>query len=168
MNPLGRVVVMMVLLSGLVRGEDVRPGPAKELLALEWILGSWEHESEGAMLTMTGEWSEDRRFLLRRFELKLGTSLEVTIRQTIFWDPVGKKLRSWGFSSDGSYEEGEWKVVGKRVEVHRTITYADGVRGSAVNGWEWGGGKSCIFTSTKRKIRGKVGPDLAPTELGRK
>jgi hypothetical protein len=143
-------------------------GPPEKLEALQWMVGTWQHQSEGAKLEMVTKWSEDQRFLLRSFEIKLGTSIEMTIRQTIFWDPVLKKVRSWGFSSDGSYEMAVWEVEGKKTHVHREITHADGVQGTASNAWEQTGAKDCLFTSTLRKVRGKPGPDFAPMELERK
>ena len=131
------------------------------------MVGSWTHDSEGAVVKMSAEWSENRRFLQREFEIKLGGTAAVRVRQTLYWDPVAKELRSWGFSSDGSFETGVWQLDGKRVHNKRKITYADGKLGSAVNTWEFIDAKQCVLTSTERRIDGKSLSDIAPTELGR-
>jgi hypothetical protein len=158
---------VVMILPAWAADKEVVSGPPAELEGLQWMVGTWLHRSEGAKLEMVTKWSEDQRFLLRSFEIKLGTSIEMTIRQTIFWDPVLKKVRSWGFSSDGSYEVAIWEVEGKEIQVHREITHADGVQGTATNGWEQTGAKGCFFTSTERKVRGKPGPDFASIELER-
>ena len=167
MKTLLLLVFALMMLPAVAADKTEVSGPPEKLVALQWMVGTWLHQSEGAKLEMVTRWSEDQRFLLRIFEIKLGTSIEMTIRQTIFWDPVLEKVRSWGFSSDGSYEVAVWEVEGKEIHVHREITHADGVQGTATNGWEQTGSKGCLFTSTERKIRGKPGPNFAPTELER-
>ena len=95
--------------------DQVRSQTPPALTKLQWMVGSWIHDSEGAVMTMTVNWSENRQLLEREIEIRLGTAPAVRVRQTIYWDPEARKLRSWGLSGDGSTTTGVWKVDGKRI-----------------------------------------------------
>jgi hypothetical protein len=165
------MMISALWLGMIASASAVEPVPTEtpaELATLGWMVGSWVHDAEGVVVKMSGEWSENRQFLQRVFELKLGNAPAMVVRQTLYWDPVAKGLRSWGFSSDGSYESGKWTVDGKRVHNERAITYPDGQGGTAVNTWELAAPKKCVLTSAKRRLRGVDQSDIAPTELERK
>lgn len=144
--------------------ERVATPPALE--TLEWMVGSWIHDSEGAVMTMTAHWSEDRQSLHREFEIKLGGLEVMRVQQVLYWDPVTKKLMSKGTTSDGVTENGELRMDGKRLQNNCQITFPDGRRGSAVNIWQLDEFNQCVFTSTQRLVDGENRSDIAPTEFG--
>jgi hypothetical protein len=163
-----RVILLLSVMAFVVpavAGKKDPVPPPEPLKALEWMVGNWVHLSEGALIKMNARWSDQGRFLERTFSIRLGSEVEATIRQTVYWDPVSEEVRSWGFSSDGSFESGRWSEDGTRILVARRITYPDGSQGTAVNSWERAGEGRVFFSSASRFINGEPIPDIAPTEL---
>lgn len=82
------------------------PTPYDALRELEWFVGTWEDQTEGARVTTTVRWSANRAFLIRSFTAEIEGSDTVQGTQVIGWDPLNKQIRSWTFNSDGSFGEG--------------------------------------------------------------
>ena len=163
-----RLVSVVSVLAFVVpsAAEERAPVPRPEQLGiLDAMVGSWVHLSEGALIRVNSGWSDQGRFLERTFVIRLGSEVEATIRQTVYWDPVAKEVRSWGFASDGSFESGRWSRDGAVIRVERRITYPDGLQGTAVNSWELAEEGQLFFSSSSRTIDGEPIPDIAPTEL---
>lgn len=76
------------------------------LQELEWMIGTWQDQSDSATVNTTVRWTPNQAFLLRSFsaEFSDGGSFEGT--QVIGWDPLSKQIRTWTFNSDGSFGEG--------------------------------------------------------------
>jgi len=152
-----------ILLLALVSGLHAKP--IKELEFLQWMEGAWIHESEGTTVKMKSRWLDDGRSLERNFEIQMGAEPLRKMRQTIFWDPAGKKVCSWGFYSDGAFETGVWKQKDGELEVRREITYPNGTRGKATNVMALTDPKNCTWRSHKRSLGWKKLPDIPMTSL---
>ncbi|MCA9076654.1 MAG: SgcJ/EcaC family oxidoreductase [Planctomycetaceae bacterium] len=76
------------------------------LKELEWLVGTWKDQAEGAEVTTTVRWSPSRAFLLRSFAAQFGEGDEVQGTQIIGWDPMSQQIRTWTFNSDGSFGQG--------------------------------------------------------------
>ena len=148
--------------------DEVAPAVPSALVELQWMVGSWTHDSEGMFAKMTTDWSESRNVLRRELELRLGSSEPVRVSQEIYWDEVTKTLRSRGTFSDGTTTAGVWRVTDKQAHNTCTITYADGRVGTSVNVWQLDEFNECVFSSTKRTVNGKASFDIAPTEFSPK
>jgi len=97
--------------------------PYDALQDLEWLVGTWQDQSDDAEVTTTVRWSANRAFLIRSFNAQLGNEA-VQGTQVIGWDPLGEQIRSWTFNSDGSFGEGtvakhddswmikKWQILG--------------------------------------------------------
>lgn len=127
--------------------------------------GTWIHESEGTTGRMKSRWMEGGKFIERDFEIEMGTDPVRKMRQTVFWDPAKKQIRSWGVYSDGGLEEGVWRMNDGMLEVRREIALANGMRGKAVNHWALIDGKNCAWSSNKRSMGRERLPDIPTTSL---
>lgn len=91
--------------------------PYQALQELEWLVGTWVDQTDGPRVTTAVRWSLNRSFLIRSFSVT-GDAAELTQgTQVIGWDPLAKQIRSWTFTSDGSFGQGtiakhdeEWLV----------------------------------------------------------
>ncbi len=89
------------------RERDVLPpaSPREALQDLEWLIGTWRDQAEGAQVLTTVRWSPNRTFLIRSFTARFADA-ERQGTQVIGWDPVSGQIRTWIFHSDGSFGQG--------------------------------------------------------------
>lgn len=102
------------------------PSPADALKDLEWLIGVWEDQTEGARVTTTVRWSASRAFLLRSFSADYGDGSTVEGTQVIGWDPLNRQVRTWTFHSDGSFAQGTASRNGDSWMVKMTHVLNDG------------------------------------------
>ncbi|MBX3437192.1 MAG: nuclear transport factor 2 family protein [Planctomycetaceae bacterium] len=76
------------------------------LKELEWLIGTWEDQSEEVQITTSIRWSPNRAFLIRSFSAQYGEDDSLQGTQVIGWDPLKRQIRTWTFHSDGSFGEG--------------------------------------------------------------
>jgi hypothetical protein len=86
---------------------DVLPSasPHEALQELEWLIGTWQDQSEDARVVTTVRWSPNRAFLIRSFTAQFADE-EQQGTQIIGWDPSSRQIRTWIFHSDGSFGQG--------------------------------------------------------------
>lgn len=94
----------------LIRNSRERDVPTQggraALQELDWLVGTWKDQSDGAQVRTTVRWSPNRTFLIRSFKLQYPDEEPLQGTQVIGWDPRNKQIRTWTFSSDGSFGEG--------------------------------------------------------------
>lgn len=100
--------------------------PADALEQLEWLVGRWVDESETVTIETTVKWSVNRSFLIRSFRAAGVAGLQRQGTQIIGWDPRAGHIRSWSFTSDGSFGDGVWTKSGDEWLVKSSQTLADG------------------------------------------
>jgi uncharacterized protein (TIGR02246 family) len=105
--------------------------PYDALAKLEWLVGHWVDQIDGAQVDTVVRWSPSRAFLIRSFSLQLADQEPSEGTQVIGWDPSRKQIRSWSFNSDGSFGEGTWSPNGDEWMVKMTQTQSDGRLASA-------------------------------------
>lgn len=94
---------------------------------LEWMVGSWKDDTAEVTVESTVTWNPKKTFLIRKFSVQLEKDGDVeTGTQVIGWDPRSKSIRSWTFSSDGSFGEGAWSLVDNEWRVKFNHTNSDG------------------------------------------
>ncbi len=101
-----------------------------KLQELEWLLGDWTHESASGSTEIHGQWINNQRFISRSFTVRGSNGDELSGRQIIGWDPSAGVIRSWGFDSQGGFEQGVWHRVGERWQVKVSAVLPDGSVGS--------------------------------------
>lgn len=112
--------------------------PRRPLDALDWLVGTWEDVTDGLTADTHCTWSAGRAFLVRSHvstpdatapapadgvpALLPAEGAAREIAEIIGWDPKQGRIRSWVFSSDGRFAEGEWRRVGEGDEWTVTFT----------------------------------------------
>ena len=97
--------------------------PHEQLLQLKWMLGEWVNESDDGIVRTNCKWSDNGKFLLREFDVKVEGRIALRGTQRIGWDGQRKQFRMWVFDDRGGFAEGLLSRDGERW-----ITKASGVR----------------------------------------
>jgi len=115
------------LISSSDEGEVPTPPSAYDALKkLEWLVGSWHDQTEGAQVNTTVRWSAKQSFLIRSFKAQFEDGDVVEGTQVIGWDPQNKEIRTWTFNSDGSFGEGTMSKNGDEWMIKMTHVTSDG------------------------------------------
>ena len=87
--PRGLVILVFSTLLGALMctatvpaADQERPQTPAALTKLQWMVGNWIHDSEGAVMTMTVNWSENRQLLEREIEIRLGAAPAVRVSRS--------------------------------------------------------------------------------------
>ena len=124
-------------------GDDESP-----LDALAWIVGDWIGQGDGFVVRTSCNWSENHKFLVRRFSIERDGSTLLGGTERIGWDPAALRIRSWVFSSDGGIAEGRWRQEGNDWIVKTTGVAPDGRTSSAVKFLILDGHDRCVLRSS--------------------
>lgn len=138
-EPLRRFSVVLVRRENRWLIDAVREGPSSTVVRpadiheLDWLLGTWEGQTEQAQYRFTARLSDDGRFVLRDFSVAIEGKLVFQGQQRIGWDPRGRSFKSWNFDADGGIGEGTWSKTGDSWLVEATSVAPDGSESTAVN-----------------------------------
>jgi uncharacterized protein (TIGR02246 family) len=99
---------------------------ADALRKLEWLIGDWVDDADAGRVETNFRWAANRAFIIRSFVYvgEEGASEQGT--QVIGWDPRSHDIRSWSFSSDGSFGDAVWVPSGEQWLIRSSQTLADG------------------------------------------
>lgn len=101
--------------------------PYDGLKDLGWLVGSWKDDTQVINVSSDIKWSDNKSYLLRKYTVENTEDNTTTAgTQIIAWDPRSKSIRSWTFSSDGSFGEGAWSQSGQEWHVKFHHTTVDG------------------------------------------
>ena len=113
------------------------PEAPRPLEELSWLVGIWEDVGPGVTASTRCYWSAGRAFLIRTHAVSADSdeprpeaahdsipgllpAADVAGREVteiIGWDPERRAIRSWTFTSDGRFAEGEWTRDGDTWKV---------------------------------------------------
>ena len=147
---------------------SARDTPADHLKDLEWLLGEWIDEGDGAVAHTTCRWDASKAFLVRDFDLKIGGREALTGTQRIGWDPSVGQFRSWVFDSEGGFSEGRWTRDGDRWVIKNAGYVPDGRVVTATNIIAREGKDRVRWSTTDRTLGGEALEDDAAVILVRK
>ena len=142
-------------LTGLRESERPVVADADMLADLDWMVGEWVLQIEGAdslaaAMEMSVRWDAGQSFLIREARIPnlsssdAGTDM-VEVQQRIGWDPLVRRIRSWSFSSDGSRSEATWFRDGRSWVAERTVVLPNGRQETAVNIYSYDGKDRCVW-----------------------
>jgi uncharacterized protein (TIGR02246 family) len=103
------------------------------LAALEWLVGQWTTEDDGATITVTGNWIDNKMYLLRDIVVERDGRVIHRVSQRIAWDPLTRQIKGWTFDADGSLAESVWIRQEKSWLVRSNGATRDGQTTSARN-----------------------------------
>jgi uncharacterized protein (TIGR02246 family) len=158
------------LLDRVAEAEIPPPPPSnyENLKELEWMIGSWIDEAEGATIHTDCEWTKNRNFMTRSFAIAIGDEVDMAGMQIIGWDPAAKQIRSWVFDSDGTFGEGKWNHKGNRWLIQQVGTLPDGKKTTATNIITQLDDDTCTWQSIDRTVNGEVLPNVEEVMIVRK
>lgn len=84
-------------------------------------------------MEVSARWNATETFLLRDLTVTRGGAAAFRVAQRIGWDPLGHKLKSWIFDSDGGYGEGTWSKDGDSWVIQTAGVLPDGRQTSSVH-----------------------------------
>lgn len=140
-----RYTVLYSRLSGtwlhrLVEETSVDPTPTEKMNELAGLVGEWVSESEEAVVHTRYEWSDERSFLLARFDVRVSGKAALSGTERIGWDPLRKQFRTWVFDSEGGHSEGNWARSANGEWIIKLVgVRADGQAASATRHLSWHG-----------------------------
>ncbi|NIP85448.1 MAG: DUF4440 domain-containing protein [Planctomycetales bacterium] len=122
------------------------------LEALSWMLGEWVGEGGNLSVRWSGVWSENEKFILRRFTIEQAGSVVRRGTQRLGWDAAAGKIRSWTFLSDGTIVEGDWRREDGAWIEKTSGVLSDGKRSAAVNFWVPEGEDRWVLNASHVKV----------------
>jgi len=134
---------------------------------LDWMVGTWEDNSDGVRILTTCSWAANRSFLTRRFQVEIEGKIDLQGTQVIGWDPNSGKLRSWTFDSTGGFGEGRLTRDGDRWICTTMFTLASGERASAINIMRYIDPDTFGWQSIGREVGGELQPNIAEVQISR-
>ena len=121
---------------------------SSRLDALAWMIGDWVGKGDDLMVRSSANWSENKKFIVRRFTVEQAGTKVLGATQRIGWDPATGKIRSWVFDSEGGIAEGRWRSEGESWIVKTTGVLPNGSHSSAINFWIPDGEDRCVLKSS--------------------
>jgi uncharacterized protein (TIGR02246 family) len=158
------------LLDRISEEEPPPPPPSnyEHLKELEWMIGSWIDQDEGATIQTDCQWTKNQNFITRSFAVVVGDQVDMSGMQVIGWDPAAKQIRSWVFDSVGGFGEGKWTRKDNRWLIQQTSTLPDGRKSSAVNIITYLDDDQCTWQSIQREVEGDLLPNVDEVLVVRK
>jgi uncharacterized protein (TIGR02246 family) len=148
--------------------DSTQATPEDHLKDLEWLLGEWIDEGNGAVAHTNCHWDASKAFLIRDFDLKIGGRAALSGSQRIGWDPTVGQFRSWVFDSEGGYSEGRWTRDGDRWLIKNEGFVPDGRVVSATNIIVREGKDRVKWITTERTLGGDALDEAAEVILVRR
>ena len=104
---------------------------AEFLDELAWLNGQWRHQDGDTEITLDCSEVANGNFRTHRFQVKTNGRIDHEGTQVIGYDAAKKQLRSWVFSSDGSFGEGTIDSKGDRWTIRAGGVQPDGEKSTA-------------------------------------
>jgi hypothetical protein len=131
-------------------------GLASPLDELDWLIGDWVADADGAQVRTTCDWDAGRRFLIRHIYVERNGKLLHSVGQRFGFDPVAKGIKVWSFDRDGSHAEGTIKQNGTNWVFTTQGVSSAGATWTSTNTYSEISPKGFTLTSTSQ---GASGPE---------
>ena len=152
---------------------SVREPPAGQsadndpLASLDWLVGSWRADQNGARMDVTFRWIANRSFLERTYVVEQGGRITVSGVQLIGQDPSSRELQSWNFTSDAGFAVGNWIARPDGWAIVTRGKLPDGTTTGAVNYLTRLDENTLSWQSRERKAGEVSLPDTDAVQLAR-
>jgi uncharacterized protein (TIGR02246 family) len=143
------------------------PSHHEQLKSLDWMVGGWIDDAEGATIETQCNWSKNQNFLIRSFKVAVGDRIEMAGMQVVGWDPSAKTIRSWTFDSDGGFAEATWTQKKDRWFVRNIGVLADGQKASMLNVIKPIDADSFTWQTIERTVGGELLPNIDEVTIRR-
>jgi uncharacterized protein (TIGR02246 family) len=82
-----------------------------DLADLEWLIGDWTAEENGARTDSKCRWIVNKKFVERSYTTTQVDGTSTTGLQIIGWNSQANHVQSWNFSADGGHAIGIWSAI---------------------------------------------------------
>ncbi len=142
------------------------------LMTLDWLVGEWAMESEGAAASqnsagITARYTKNNAFLILSFSFTREDRDSISGMQVIAWDPAEEHVRSWTYDSNGGFGQGTWSQLGDAYTIRTRYTLADGGTASSLRHIKFVDENTFTMRTINRELDGKLMPDEDPITLVR-
>jgi len=144
------------------------PSHYEQLRELEFLIGDWVDDQGGNSVTLRGEWTANRNFISRSFNVMIEDRIDMSGTQVIGWDPAANTIRSWVFDSDGGITEGVWTRRDEGWTIRAVGVLPDGRKASMVNIIRQIDDNSFTLQSVGREVDGELLPNIDEVTVIRK
>lgn len=140
--------------------------PSAEMLEpLAWLNGVWKYQDGNSEVTMECTEVASGNFRSHRFQVKSKGEITFEGTQIIGWDAAMGQLRSWVFSSDGSFGEGAISNKDDRWTLRVVGTLPSGEKSAATQIMTRKDNTRFTYESTDRSIGTRALPNVAEITL---
>lgn len=137
------------------------------LSEMDWMIGEWRSEHNGASVTMKAEWAPGKNFINCKYEIKRPNLPVRTETHVIGWDARRAEPISWNFDADGGFSQGLWTKRGNQWCVDMSGFGRDGSITTSTHIYEPSDKNSFLWSSTNRQINGFPVADTVALEVKR-
>jgi uncharacterized protein (TIGR02246 family) len=144
------------------------PSAYGNIADLEWLIGTWTAEEQGARSESMCRWIANKSFVERSHTTTQPDGAVSSGVQIIGWNPESERVQSWNFTSDGGHAIGVWtpRQGGWSAEVHGVT--GDGTPTTAVNLLTRLDDNAYVWQSIQRTAGGRSLPDTDEVVLKRR
>ena len=142
----------------------------EQLKQLDWLIGDWvdaSPESDDVSIRSSCQWTDNKNFLLRKFDVVLKDRITASGTQLIGWDSRNNRIRSWVFDTTGGFSEGEWHRDGNRWIIVTSGVQQSGREISTTNVLTRIDDDTFTVESRDRLIDGRPDADIEAIEIRR-
>ena len=151
-----------------IRDQLHRNPPARhedQLEQLNWLVGEWIDEDDDSVVSFSCYPTDNGKFLLREFTLKVAGQEVLKGTQRIGWDPVSEQFRTWIFDSEGGFGEGVWIQDGDSWLLNVVGVNSDGEVASGTSVYSNMTGRSMTWQAVDHEVGGVPVPDSSEFSL---
>jgi hypothetical protein len=155
------------LISSATETPIATPAAANPLQPLEWLVGNWSADRDGASVTMNAEWVPSKNFIMCKFETQKPGGAKQTEVQIIGWDPREERPVSWHFDSNGGFGQGTWTQRANGWQVDASGVERNGSTTTSTNVFSRTDSNSFSWQSVNRRVDGVTVGDTVPLKVQR-
>ena len=142
--------------------------PSDDLNDLEWLIGDWTAEENGARTDSKCRWIVNKKFVERSYTTTQIGGAVTTGLQIIGWNSQANHVQSWSFSADGGHANGVWSATEGGWLAKVTGSTGESVSTTAVNVLKRLDNNAYVWQSMDRTIGDVRLPDTDEVVIRRK
>ena len=142
--------------------------PSDDLNDLEWLIGDWTLEENGARTDSKCRWIVNKKFVERSYTTTQIDGTMTSGLQIIGWNSQANHVQSWNFSADGGHAIGIWSATEGGWLAKVSGTTGESVSTTAVNVLKRLDSNAYVWQSTDRTIGDVRLPDTDEVVIRRK
>ncbi len=161
----GRYTAIWVRDRGRWKLDNLREMPTEpisnlnQLASLGIFAGEWAGDVNNISIRVSAKWDANKKFLHRTITMSSGKASLIGTQQ-IGWDPLAEQIRSWMFSDDGSFSQGQWNMEGNLWMALATRVLPDGELSQVTQVYKFPDKNTMVWKAIRGSIDGQPTDDF--------